>query len=149
MKTARDIMTKEVFTVEPSMSVKKLAALFTEKSVSGFPVIESGRLVGIVTESDLIHQNERFHIPTTVAIFDAVLLLGSSAKVEEELKRMTAATVGEIMTQNPLTIPPDATLSQMASFMGERHAHTLPVVDEGGSLLGVVGKRDLIRALAS
>jgi len=86
MKTARDIMTRDVQTVAPDTSIEALARCFSDRGVSGFPVVDpEGRLVGVVTESDLIHQSERLHIPTTVAIFDAVIVLGSSKKLEEEL----------------------------------------------------------------
>lgn len=148
MKTAKDIMSTAVHTVVPATSVKELAALFAEKRVSGFPVVEGGKLVGVVTESDLIHQNERIHIPTMITLFDAVLMLGSTKKVEDELKRMAATTAGEVMTADPLTITPDTPLGEIATIMGERHAHTLPVVDEAGALVGIVGKLDLIRAMA-
>lgn len=149
MKTASEIMSREVFFVGPDMGLGELAALFTEKRVSGFPVVDaSGKLVGVVTETDLIHQNERLHIPTTIALFDAVLMLGSSKKVEEELKRMAATTVREIMTPDPATLGTGSTLTEIATVMGEKNAHTLPVVDSAGALVGVVGKLDLIRAMA-
>lgn len=148
MKTAREIMTTAVHTVAPDTPISALARLFTEKRVSGFPVVEGGKLVGVVTESDLIHQNERLHIPTTVALFDAVLMLGSTKKVEEELRRMAATTVGEIMTRDPAVIGEGATIGEIATIMGDRNMHTLPVVDAGGALVGIVGKLDLIRAMA-
>lgn len=147
MKTAKEIMTKEVFTVTPDMAIGKLAALFTEKRVGGFPVIEGGKLVGVVTETDLIHQNERLHIPTMVTIFDAVLMLGSSKKVEDELKKMTATTVGEIMTRNPAAVSPDTSLTELADLMGDKDAHTIPVVDDNGKVVGIVGKLDMIRSM--
>lgn len=149
MKTASQIMSREVFSVDPDMGLGELAALFTEKRVSGFPVVDSsGALIGVVTETDLIHQNERLHIPTTVAIFDAVLMLGSSKKIEDELKKMAATTVRQIMTSDPATIGPDSTLTEIATIMGEKNVHTLPVLGNDGKLLGVVGKLDLIRAMA-
>lgn len=148
MKTARDLMTTTVFTVTPDTDVKTLARLFTEKRVSGFPVVDGkGRVVGVVTESDLIHQDERLHIPTTFALFDAILLLGGAKKIEDELKRMAATRVEEVMTKNPVTLAPDTTLEEIATLMGDRHIHTFPVLDEGGRLLGVVGKQDLIRSM--
>lgn len=148
MKTAGEIMTREVHTVAPETPISELARLFTEKRVSGFPVTEGGKLVGVVTESDLIHQNERLHIPTMVTLFDAVLMLGSTKKVEDEMRRMTATTVGEIMARDPEVIGEDATLGEIATVMGERNVHTLPVVNAEGSLVGIVGKLDLIRAMA-
>jgi CBS domain-containing protein len=56
--------------------------------------------------------------------------------------------VGEIMARDPVTVAPGATLPEIATLMGEKNVHTLPVTDAGGKLLGVVGKRDLIRAMA-
>ncbi len=149
MKTAREMMTTAVYSVTPETDLGALAKLFAEKQVSGFPVVDgTGRVVGVVTESDLIHRDQRLHIPTTVTLFDAILVLGSTKKLEEEMRRIAATTVGEIMARDPVTIGPDAPLPEIATLMGEKNVHTLPVVDAAGKLLGVVGKRDLIRAMA-
>lgn len=148
MITAREIMSTDVITVPPTIDLKKLAGMFAEEGVSGFPVVdEGGNLVGVVTESDLIHQNERLHIPTMVAIFDAVITLGDT-RTEEELRLMTATTAGEVMSKPATTITPETTMAQIATMMGEQHVHTLPVVDGEGGIIGVVGKRDLIKAMA-
>ncbi|MBI5016395.1 MAG: CBS domain-containing protein [Deltaproteobacteria bacterium] len=150
MKTAREIMTKDVFTVTESTPLDELARAFANRGVSGFPVVDAERrLVGVVTETDLIHQNQRLHIPTAVAIFDAVIVLGSSKRLEEEVRRMTATTVGEIMAAEPVTIGPDLSVQDVAALMAEQGVHTLPVVDSSGALVGVVGKLDVIRALAT
>jgi len=149
MKTAQEMMTATVTTVRPEMMLDELARLFTAKGVSGFPVVDAkGALVGVVTESDLIHRDQRLHSPTTVALFDAVLVVGGVRQFEEDIRRMAATTVGEIMSREPVTIAPGATLDEIATLMGEKGVHTLPVVDEKGALVGIVGKRDLIRAIA-
>ncbi|RMG98824.1 MAG: CBS domain-containing protein [Candidatus Dadabacteria bacterium] len=148
MKTARDIMTRDVLTVRPGTPLKELSRLFIEKKVSGFPVVdEKGSLRGVVTEGDLLHQNQRLHIPTAITIFDAVIVLGSSKKLEEELRRMAATTVEEIMTPDPVTVTEDTPVEEVARIMAERHIHTLPVLDAEGRLAGVIGKVDVIRAM--
>lgn len=150
MKTAREIMTRQVRTVAEDTSIEALARAFEETEVSGFPVLDAeGKLVGVVTESDLIHQNQRLHIPTAVAIFDAVFVLGSSKRLEEEIQRMSATRAGEIMTRDPVTVREDATMEEVATIMGDQGVHTLPVLDDSGHLVGVIGKRDIIRALGS
>ncbi len=148
MKIARELMTTRIETVTADTRIEVLARLFTQKRVSGFPVVdEAGALIGVVTESDLIHRDERLHIPTVFTLFDAVISLGGEKRFEEELKRLVATTVGEIMTREPITVSPEATTSDIATIMGEHRAHTLPVVDGEGVLVGVLGKIDLIKAM--
>lgn len=149
MKTARDIMTRDVHTVTESTPIEKLAEAFTEKRVGGFPVLdEEGNLVGVVTEGDLIHQNQKLHIPTAVAIFDSVIYLGSSKRLEEEIRRLAATRVGEIMTRDPVTVREDTPVSEIAAIMAEKDAYTVPVLGEGGRVVGVIGKLDVIRSMA-
>ena len=143
-------MTRDVHTVTESTPIDELARTFGEKGVSGFPVLDAeGDLVGVVTESDLILQNQRLHIPTVVALFDAVIVLGRSKRLEEEVRRMTATEVGEIMTRHPVTVNTDTPVDQIATIMAERKIHTLPVLDDEGRLVGVVGKIDVVRSLAT
>jgi len=76
MITARDIMTKEVITVTKSTPIKELSDLFIKYKVNGFPVQDDdGQLIGIVTEKNLIEQSKNLHIPTVIALFDAVIYL--------------------------------------------------------------------------
>ncbi len=149
MTKARDIMTRDVHCVTAAMPIQELARSFAEKQVSGFPVLDDdGRLAGVVTESDLIHQNQRLHIPTAVALFDSVIVLGSSKRLEEEIRQMSATRVDEIMSRDPVTVTGETPLEDVARLMAERHVHTLPVLDEAGALVGIIGKRDVIRAMA-
>jgi CBS domain-containing protein len=149
-KTAADIMTRNVYTVTESTPIEELARAFGSQGVSGFPVLDSaGNLVGVVTESDLIHQNQRLHIPTAVALFDAVIFLGSSKRLEAEIRRMAATRVGEIMTANPVTVEEETPVDEVAALMADGDIHTVPVVDESGRLAGVIGKIDVIRSMAA
>jgi len=145
---ARDIMRKEVVTVRPETSVEDAGRLFIEKDISGAPVLDdNGNLVGIVTENDLISKEKRFHIPTIIRIFDAFIPIESDAKVEQEIRKMAATTVGEICTRDVITINEDTDLNDIATIMAEKKVHLLPVMKEG-KLTGIVGKKDLIRALS-
>lgn len=149
MQTARDIMTRRVHSVTRATPIQELARSFAEKQVSGFPVLdEGGRLEGVVTESDLIHQNRRLHIPTAIALLDSVIVLGSSRRLEEEIRRMSATRVEEIMTRHPVTVLEDTPVPEVARLMADRHVHTIPVLDAEGALAGIIGKRDVIRAMA-
>ena len=147
MKT-KDIMTKEVVTVKPEMTIEELARLFTRHDISGAPVLdEAGGLIGIVTENDLIKMEQRLHIPTIITIFDAVIYLGSSKKFEDDLKRMAATKVSDIYKRDVITITENTTLEEVATIMCEKDIHHLPVVKKG-KLMGIVGKKDIVRAIS-
>ncbi len=148
MLKARDIMTKEVLTVQPQTSVRELAALLLERKISGAPVVdEAGKVLGVVTESDLIFQNKKVHLPTAVAILDAFVFLESPGKMEEELKKMAGAKVGDICSRQLITVAPETVLEEIATLMAEKKVHTLPVIEDG-DLVGVIGKSDIIRTIA-
>jgi len=147
MLRARDIMTRDVITVSPGTTVEELGRLFIEKGISGAPVTDAeGRLLGIITENDLISQNRRLHIPTILRLFDAFIPLGSS-RLEVEIRKMTASTVGDICVRKVVTVDEDTPIEDIATIMTEKKIHLLPVLREG-RLVGIIGKKDLIRGIA-
>ena len=146
MLKAKDIMTKDGITVKPEATGEELARLLMNNKISGVPVTDDKkRLIGIVTENDLIRQNKRLHIPTVIRLFDAFILLGSG-RMEEEIKKMAAATVDEICTRKVLSITEETTLDEIATIMAEQHIHLLPVLREN-TVVGIVGKADMVRAM--
>jgi len=148
MLTAKDIMTKDVVTVKPDTSIEELSALLVSNEISGAPVVnDDGSLVGMVTENDLISRNKRLHIPTVVSFLDAVIYLESSKKFSEDVKRLTATKVGDICAKKIVTITEDTTLTDIATIMSEKNVHLLPVV-ASGKVVGIVGKRDVVKAVA-
>ena len=148
MLTAKDIMTKDVITVAPDTSVEDLASLLAKHKISGAPVVnESGALYGIVSENDLISRNKRLHIPTVVSFLDAAIYLESSKKFEEEVRKIVATKVGDICVRKVITIAEDATLADIATLMSDKKKHLLPVVKDG-KVIGIVGKRDVVKASA-
>jgi len=146
MLTARDIMTTKVVSVSPDTSLKDLAELFVSSRYSNIPVLEAERLVGMVSETDLIEQQKPLHIPTVMAIFDGVFYLDSEKRFQQQVDRVTAQTVGEICQTDPITCGPNASLSEIANLMSKHKAHLIPVLEKG-RLLGVVARLDLIKAL--
>jgi len=146
MLKAKDIMTKEVITVQPGATVEALARILMDNKISGVPVVdENNQLTGIVTENDLIRKNKRLHIPTVIRLFDAFILLGSD-RMENEIKKMAATTVGEICTKEVVSIKEETSLDEIATIMAEQHIHLLPVLRDG-HVAGIVGKADMVRAM--
>lgn len=147
MLKVRDIMTTDVISVKRETTIRELAELFTTHRVGSVPVVDdSGNLIGIVTESDLIEQDRSLHIPTVISLFDWVIYLESEKKFEKELQKMTGQTVGDIYTDTVEMVTPDTLVSDVADLMSSKKLHALPVV-EGKRLVGIVSRIDLIRTM--
>ncbi len=147
MQKAQDIMTKNVITVTPETTVTDLARLLASHTIGGAPVVDgSSRLLGVVTESDLIDQTKKIHIPTVVAILDSLIFLERPDKMEKEIRKFAGSTVADIYTKNPVTVTEDTLLDEIATIMSEKNVHTLPVM-RGETLVGVIGKGDIIKTL--
>lgn len=143
-----EIMQREVVTVSPETSVKDVAKLFTDKNISGAPVVDAeGRLVGIVTDRDLIMEDVRVHFPTYIHFLDGVFYLGGLRRFEEELRKAVGATVADVMTRQVVTASEEATVEDIATLLVERGFDRIPIVREG-RLVGIVTKADIVRTLA-
>ncbi len=147
MLNASDIMTTDVITVKKETSLKELARILYERHINGVPVVDDGgALIGIICESDLIRRDRKLHIPTVVALFDAVFYLESSKKMEKEIRRINATTVGDLYSKDVITVDERTPVVEIATIMGEKRAYTIPVMD-GDRMVGIIGKADLIRTL--
>jgi len=149
MLTAKDIMSKNVITVGKQTSVSELAEILWKNRISGVPVLdENGDVISVVTESDLIDQTKKIHIPTMISILDSVIFLESSKKTEKEIKKMAGNTVQDICSMKLVSVSEDTGLDEIATIMAEKSVHTLPVIKDG-KLVGVIGKSDIIRSMAT
>ena len=147
MLTAREIMTTDVVTVSPETSLKELAQKFVETRHSNMPVVDdAGRLIGVISETDLIEQQQPLHSPTVMALFDGVFYLDSEKRFKEQVDRVTATTVGELCEKKPITCAPENTVRELAGLMSKHKVHLLPVMFDD-RMLGVVARLDLIRAM--
>lgn len=149
MLKAKEIMSVNVITVTPETTVADLARLLASNNISGAPVVDSsGSLLGVVTESDLIDQTKKIHIPTVIAILDSLIFLESPDKMEKDIKKFAGSTVADIYSKNPMTVDEETLLDELATIMAEKNVHTLPVL-RGEQLVGVIGKGDIIKTLIS
>jgi CBS domain-containing protein len=144
----KDIMTKDIVSVNKDMSVKAVAELMTEKKIRGVPVVDAqGRLEGIVTESDLVFRDKRIHIPTMIALFGSVIYLESPAHLKDELTKMLGARVEDIMTKKVVTVTEDTDIEDAASMMTDKKFDILPVMSET-KLVGIITRADIVKSIA-
>jgi len=147
MLRVADIMTRDVISVSPQTEIVQAAKLLLDKHINGLPVVDDrGNLVGILCQSDLIAQQKRFPLPSVFNLLDSFIPLTSPSRFEKEVQKISAVTVGEAMTREPVTVSPDTTIEEVARLMVNKNLHTLPVVD-GNRLIGIIGKEDVLRTL--
>jgi len=141
-------MTPDPITIGPDARVADAARIMTEKNIGSLPVVESGSLVGLVTEGDLIMQDVKLEFPTYFHLLDSYIMYPPAhARFEGELKKAVAAKVRDVMTFDPITIQADAAIEDVATVLSERGVSRLPVL-ESERLVGIVSKHDIVRAIA-
>lgn len=147
MLKAKDIMTTNPLTLAPEDDIVTAATLMLDNCVNGVPVVAAdGSLAGVICQSDLVAQQKTLRLPSVFTLLDGIIPLTSTKEVEKEMERITALTVAQAMTTDPSVAAPDTPVEEVANMMVERKYHTVPVVD-GGRLVGVIGKSDILRTL--
>jgi len=147
MIKARDIMTRDVVSVHPETEIIQAAKLMLDHHLNGLPVVDrEGRLQGIICQSDLMTQQKKIPLPSFFVLLDSAISIASQKEIEAEVRKMAAVTVSEAMTPDPVTVDPETSVEDIATLMVKHSIHTLPVYD-GGKLVGIVGKADILRTL--
>ena len=135
----RDLMTTDPLTVSADTLLKEAARTMVRNKVSGLPVIGDGALIGIVTEGDFLRQEANRDQPYRFSLLDA--LFG-----EGPVDPPAAEAVAEVMTENVITIRPEATIGEAARVMANKRVKRLPVIDDDGALIGIISRADVVNA---
>ncbi len=144
----KEIMTGDVITVSTDESVEQCARLLQEHNISGLPVLDAaGKVVGIVTEGDLIRRASRVKAPGYLEILGGLIYLGSPKKFVEDLQRAMSLEAGQLMTKDVVSVKPDDVVEKAATLMVEKKISRLPVIDEKEKLVGIVTRRDIMNSL--
>jgi CBS domain-containing protein len=134
--TVKDVMSTHVIAVRQNASYKDMAAMLHEQRVSAFPVLDDhNKVIGVVSESDLL---------TKEALEGTVPGMAQSMMSQREHARASAVTAAELMTKPPVTIGPDASVTQAARLMYSRRVKRLPVTSDDGTLIGIVTRADVL-----
>lgn len=143
----KNVMVKDVIFLKPGMPVSEAAEIFVKNDINGAPVLDDeNKLVGIVTDSDLLMQDVRVHFPTSIQLLAGTILLGSEKKFEERFRRAIGAKVADVMTKEVHTAHMDDTLEDVATLMAEKGIGRVPIMDDN-KVVGIVTKRDIIKTL--
>ncbi len=146
--TVREIMTADVITVRPETTVGELADILAQNKISGVPVVDDeGRVLGMVTEADIILRDADLHFPYYIQFLESVIYLQSVHKFEERFRKAIGSKVSEVMSDEVNAVSPDTTVRQAATMMSECEVNRLPVTEDG-RLVGIVTRGDIVRAIA-
>ena len=146
----RDLMTREVVSVRRETPVNEVARLMHRHGISGVPVMGGdGRLAGIVTELDLIVRSGRLDMPVFLQIFDASIPLELPGHLGSRMRHILGTRAEDVMTPEVHTVGPEAEVEDLVDLMVRRRVNPVPVIEEDGSLAGIVSRSDLIRKLAA
>ena len=150
MKTAADIMDADVPAVTPDDDARAAIDLLSKTDLGAIPVVDSdGKVVGIVSESDLIlgEEESELHLPHYVNIMGGTIFLQSMKGFEERLEKAFATKVSELMTPDPIVAHTYENADRVAKKIADSHHNHLPVVDEDGHLAGMVTRADALAAI--
>ncbi|HWA47332.1 MAG TPA: CBS domain-containing protein [Dongiaceae bacterium] len=143
---ASDIMVSPVITVKPTTSIKDLAKLLLEHRISAAPVIDdAGKLVGIVSEGDLIRRSE---IGTEWRHSWWLSLISDDEALASDYIKSRGIKVADVMTRDVLTAAPDTPLHEIAKMMEKKAIKRVPIARDG-QLVGIVSRANLVQAIAS
>jgi CBS domain-containing protein len=141
------IMSRSVITCEPETDISEVARLIWENDVSSIPVTERGRVVGMVTDYDLISRQTEFDGPIYLPFIDVFFQVPGTGN-PEQLRRILATTARELMSYPVITLHPGDSVQEAATIMYERRINAIPVVDRDELLVGIIARADIVQMIA-
>jgi CBS domain-containing protein len=144
-----DVMTTDVITVNPDMTIQALATRLAERGISGAPVVDtSGRLVGIISEGDLLHRAEigtaRRHRERRRSWW----LDHFASDLAREYVKSHGRTVNDIMTRDVVTVTEDTDVGEVAELLEEKRIKRVPVM-RAGKIVGIISRANIVRAVGA
>jgi CBS domain-containing protein len=147
-KIIADVMTTDPVTVLKETSLQDAIKLMAQKRISGLPVVDDeDNLIGVISETDLMWKETGVDSPPYIMFLDSVIYLQNPARYDKEIHKALGETVGDVMTDKPISIAPNNSLKEAAHLMHEKNIRRLPVVDNQ-KVIGIITRGDIIRTMA-
>jgi CBS domain-containing protein len=142
------IMRANIPQVSPDDSIATTARLLVKHKVPGVPVVENGKIIGIVTESDIIMREADVDVPTPVPFLDAIFMADAGPEFDDEMRKVLAVNARQLMTSPVISVRSSATLTEVATVMVDRGVNPVPVLDDALRVIGLVSRADLVRVIS-
>lgn len=147
-KTAKDIMTSDVIVAKQSDSVASVAKLLIKEKIGGLPVVnEEYKVVGIISETDILKKEKYVEAPRVVNFLQGLIFLDDVKNIEEDMKKIAAYKVEDLMSEDIIKVHEDDKFDDIANIMIKKSINRVPVVDSNNTLKGIICRYDIIRAM--
>jgi len=148
-KPIKEFMTKKVMTVGEDESIKNVFKIMDKHGILGVPVVnDDQKVIGMITESDLIEHFTTLETPKSIALLGSILYLDDLSEFNKNLKEHCSETVKDLMNKEVITIDEEASLLDAINLMSEKDVNRLPVLNNDETLAGIVTRTDMVHQLA-
>ena len=147
-KTAKDIMTTDVIVGKPDDSIENVATLLIKEKIGGLPVVdENNKVVGIISETDIMQKETDIESPRVLNFFQGLIFLDDIKKLEDDMKKVAAYKVEDLMSKDIITVNENDSFDYVANVMIKKSINRVPVVDKENFLKGIICRYDIIKAM--
>ena len=144
-----EVMNKYPVTIDKQAPISDVAELLVKYNLTAVSVVdESNKLIGIITEGDLLYKKVRPHVPHYVNVLGASIYYNGIGEYNSQFKKLLASSVEDLMTKEVITAKPETEVEEVVAVMLDKHLKSMPVVDEEGVLIGSLGRLDIIKLIA-
>lgn len=147
-KKAKDIMTTDVIVARKNDDISSVANLLIKEKIGGLPVVdEENRVVGIISETDIMKKEKHIDSPQYINFLQGLIFLNDLKKLEEDVKRIAAYKVEDLMSTEIIKVNENDSFDEVANIMIKKSINRVPVVDEENTLKGIICRYDIIKAM--
>ena len=147
-KRAKDIMTTDVIVANKNDIIANVANLLIKEKIGGLPVVdEENKVVGIISEADIMKKESHVDSPRMLNFIQGIIFLDDMKKFEDEMRAIAAYKVEDLMSKDIITVNENDTFDYVANVMINKSINRVPVVDENNFLKGIICRYDIIKAM--
>lgn len=147
-KKAKDIMTTDVIVAKKDDKIASVADLLIKEKIGGLPVVdESFKVVGIISETDIIKKEKHIDPPQYLNLLQGLIFLDDLKKLESDVKKIAAYKVEDLMSTDIVKVNENDSFDEIANIMIKKSINRVPVVDENNTLKGIICRYDIIKAM--
>ena len=147
-KRAKDIMTTDVIVANKNDIIANVANLLIKEKIGGLPVVdEENKVVGIISETDIMKKESHVDSPRMLNFIQGIIFLDDMKKFEDEMRAIAPYKVEDLMSKDIITVNENDTFDYVANVMINKSINRVPVVDENNFLKGIICRYDIIKAM--